>query len=137
LTQTRLTDGAAEVLAQIPELRKIWLWDSGISPAAQARLREARPGLLVDAGELAAAAALETEGELKFTSDAPSVDAPPPAAAGAVSLTPINAVCPVSGNPVNPKYSVVFEGRVIGFCCPNCPKDFWADPERFRAALGN
>lgn len=137
LTQTRLTDAAAEIISQLPELRKVWLWQSGLSADAIARLRAARPDVAVDAGELASAAALEAEGELQFSSDAPSVDAPPPAAAGAASLTPVNATCPVSGNPVNPKYAVVFEGRVIGFCCPNCPKDFWADPERFRAALGN
>jgi YHS domain-containing protein len=36
---------------------------------------------------------------------------------------------------VNPKYAVVFEGKVIGFCCPNCPKEFWADPKAFAEKL--
>ncbi len=133
LVQTQLTDAAAAALAKLPALQKVWLWSSGVGAEGVAALRAARPHLLVDAGEVVEAAPLETEGELKFTSDAPSVDAPPPAAV--VSLTPINSVCPVSGKPVDPKYSVVFEGRVIGFCCPNCPKEFWANPEQFRAKL--
>jgi YHS domain-containing protein len=30
---------------------------------------------------------------------------------------------------------VVYEGKVIAFCCPNCPKQFWTDPQKFLAAL--
>ena len=51
------------------------------------------------------------------------------------SLAPVNTVCPVSGSPVNPKYRVVYDGKVIGFCCPECPKAFWADPEACLAKL--
>jgi len=51
----------------------------------------------------------------------------------------VNATCPVSGSPVNPKYALVHTSaagpRVIGFCCPNCPKEFWADPAKFEAKL--
>jgi hypothetical protein len=36
---------------------------------------------------------------------------------------------------VNKKFLVVFEGRVIGFCCNKCPGEFWADPEKFRSKL--
>jgi YHS domain-containing protein len=86
---------------------------------------------VLDDGDPAAAAALETEGELEFRSDAPALDAPP-AVAG---LAPVNTVCPVSGEPANAKYSILFEGRVIAFCCLNCPKEFWADPETYRAKL--
>jgi uncharacterized membrane protein len=133
LSRTRLTDASVEVLLELPALARVWVWECGLTAEALARLRAERPRLAVEEGG-GASAPLETEGELVFSGDAPPVDAPPPAPAG---LVPINATCPVSGKPVDPRYAVVFEGRVIGFCCPDCPKDFWADPERFRAALGN
>jgi YHS domain-containing protein len=41
----------------------------------------------------------------------------------------------VTGSPVNPKYRVIYKGKVIGFCCPNCPKEFWTEPEKFESKL--
>lgn len=131
LAQTRLTDSALETLLDLPALEKLWLWESGVSPDALARLRFDRPRLMVSAGDAEPAAVLDTEGELAFSSDAPSADAPPASA----ELAPVNTICPVSGDPANAKYSILFEGRVIAFCCPNCPKQFWSDPEAFRAKL--
>jgi hypothetical protein len=29
----------------------------------------------------------------------------------------------------------VFDGKIVGFCCPNCPKEFWADPQAFADKL--
>lgn len=131
LARTRLTDAALETLLALPALERVWTWESGLSAEAIERLRAERPDLMVDTGEPADAAALESEGELTFSSDAPPVDAPP-APAG---LAPINTTCPVSGDPANPKYAILFEGRVIAFCCPNCPREFWADPEAYRSKL--
>ena len=31
--------------------------------------------------------------------------------------------------------SPVADGKLVGFCCPNCPGEFWANPEAFRAKL--
>ena len=135
LAQTKLTDAALASLLDLPALQKVWLWQSGMSPEALAQLRAERPQLEVDAGDAAPAAALDAEGDLVFTSDAPAPGAEAAPAPVALNLTPINATCPVSGNPVDPKYTILFEDRLIGFCCPNCPKDFWSDPEKFRAAL--
>jgi uncharacterized membrane protein/YHS domain-containing protein len=131
IARAQLTDAALATLLELPALERLWTWESGLSAEAIARLRAERPGLVLDDGDPAAAAALETEGELEFRSDAPALDAPP-AVAG---LAPVNTVCPVSGEPANAKYSILFEGRVIAFCCLNCPKEFWADPETYRAKL--
>jgi uncharacterized membrane protein/mono/diheme cytochrome c family protein len=134
LAQTRLDDAAAEVLLVLGGLRRLFLWNAGLSEPALQRLR-ARSGLELLAGDEPPAAALESEGELAFSSDRslPGADLVPEA------LRPINAACPVSGSPVNPKYALVHTGpsgsRVIGFCCPNCPKEFWADPTRFESKL--
>ncbi len=136
LAQTKVTDAAVDALLGLRELRTLELWGAGLTPAGLARLRAAaRPELRVNAGDEPAAEALEGEGELVFTSDRPL----PGAELVPEALRPINATCPVSGSPVNPKYALVYTSahgtRVIGFCCPNCPKEFWSDPARFDAKL--
>lgn len=139
VSRTKLSDEVSDSLQEMPALTQVWIWDAGLSEEGLSALRAALPKVQVDAGDLGGAVAIETEGEFEFTSDAPDYDADPNAAqtegTSAVSLTPINTVCPVSGKPVVPEYSVVYEGRVIGFCCPNCPKSFWDDPQPFLAKL--
>jgi hypothetical protein len=132
LVRSKLSDASVETLLALPALKRVYLWQSGITPAGIARLSSERPKLMVDAGDAPAAAALEAEPAPKFTSEAPIPGAAP---AAAVSLEPVNTVCPVSGAKVDRKYLVVFEGRVIGFCCNKCPTEFWADPEKFRSKL--
>jgi hypothetical protein len=132
LVRAKLSDASVETLLALPALKRVYLWQSGITPEGIARLSAGKPKLVVDAGDAAATATLESEGAPKFSSTAPI---PGAVAAAAVSLEPVNTVCPVSGAPVNKKYLVVFEGRVIGFCCNKCPGEFWADPEKFRAKL--
>lgn len=134
LAQTKLDDGAVEVLLGLPQLRKVALWNAGLTSEAVARLR-ASARLEVNAGDELAAAVLTSEGELAFTSDR----ALPGAELVPAELRPVNATCPVSGSPVNPKYALVHTSggltRVVGFCCPNCPKEFWADPAKFEDKL--
>ncbi len=64
--------------------------------------------------------------------DAKSAEAKPVAA---VDPKPVNTVCPVSGKPIDPAYTAVFEGKTIGFCCPNCAKPFLANPAKYKANL--
>lgn len=134
LAQTKLDDGALDALLALPALRRLGLWRAGLSPEALARLGTVA-GLVLETGAEPPSEALESEGELVFTSDRalPGAELVPEA------LRPLNATCPVSGKPVNPKYALVHtfaDGtRVVGFCCPNCPKEFWADPAAFEAKL--
>lgn len=44
---------------------------------------------------------------------------------------PENEICPVMGNPVDPKVYVDYQGRRIGFCCPGCDATFLQDPEKY------
>ncbi|MCE9592740.1 MAG: hypothetical protein K8S98_00965 [Planctomycetes bacterium] len=131
LAQTKLTDASVDTLLALPALTRVFLWRSGVGAEGLARLRAARPTLIVDAGDEPDSAPTNAETEIKLTSDAPLPGAAPIVA----SLVPINTKCPVSGSPINPKYSVVHDGKVIGFCCPNCPKEFWADPTKFLSKL--
>ena len=130
VARTHLTDAAVDALAALPALRELFAWSAGLSSDALARLRALRPELAVT-GDEPAADALAVEGELALSSDRPL----PGAELVPEALRPINAKCPVSGSPVNPKYAVLHGTRVVGFCCPNCPKEFWADPAKFESKL--
>lgn len=134
LTRTHVTDAAIETLQAMRSLRRLYVWKSGLTDVGLATLREKRPDdLLVDAGDRPDAVASDAETELKFTSDAPLPGQAP--VATAASLQPVNSICPVSGTPVDPKFVVVWKGRAIGFCCPNCPTKFWADPTAYETKL--
>ena len=122
LVQTSLTDAAVEPLLAMHALKRVYIWRAGLSTAAVARLRNERPSLRVDAGDAPDAASTELEPEIQLTKEAPVPGDPGP---------PVNTVCPVSGKPVDPRYKLVHEGRVIGFCCPNCPAEFSAHPEKY------
>lgn len=43
--------------------------------------------------------------------------------------------CPVSGKEIDPSAMVEYKGEKVYFCCPNCPKAFEADPEKFVSKL--
>jgi mono/diheme cytochrome c family protein len=131
LAQTHLTDAAAAHLAAMPSLQRVYVWKSGLGAQAIATLRERRPGLHVDAGDAAEAAVEGKEPDITLTSGAPL----PGQTATAAALGPINATCPVSGSPVDPRYVIVYKNRAIGFCCAKCPAQFWADPARFESRL--
>jgi uncharacterized membrane protein/YHS domain-containing protein len=121
LTDTTVTDASVEGLLAIPGLEHAYLWNTQVTAEGVGRLEAARADLVADAGEFAQSSVLEVEPEPKFGA----------ATAPAANLTASNTMCPVSGAPVDQKYLVVYEGRVIGFCCPDCPKQFWADPAKF------
>lgn len=43
-----------------------------------------------------------------------------------------NKVCPVRGEEVNPNApTILFNGKVIGFCCPGCDSKFQKSPEKY------
>jgi hypothetical protein len=129
LSRTHLTDTSATALAAMPSLKRVYVWDAGLSTEALATLRA--KGLTVDAGDAAPAEAVEAESELKLTNDAPALGQGGATGGAGDALKPVNTMCPVSGKPVDPNYVIVFKGRAIGFCCPNCPHDFWTDPAKF------
>jgi uncharacterized membrane protein len=131
LSQSAVSDASIDALASLTGLKRLFVWRTAISVTGRERLLAARPELKLETGDDEPASALEAEGAVKFTSDAPLPGAP----AAPTALTPINTTCPVSGSPVNPKFAVVFEGKIVGFCCPNCPKEFWADPQAFADKL--
>lgn len=137
LPQTQLTDAAVPFLLKIPKLRKVFLWNSGMTIQGIAKLRVSREELVIEAGDAGEARPLETESKVVLTKPVPAPPPAPPAPPGpstsGAAPAPVNTACPVTGKPVDPAYQVVFQGRVIGFCCRNCPTAFWADPEKYGA----
>jgi len=128
LARTAITDASVERLLALPKLRHLYLWGCALAPESIARLRS-RPGLAVDFGDTPDAVIAQVEDAPKFTSDLPIPDLPPAGDPNA----PVNATCPVTGSPINPKYVRTFEGRVFAFCCPNCPGEFDSDPAKYAA----
>jgi uncharacterized membrane protein/mono/diheme cytochrome c family protein/YHS domain-containing protein len=132
--RTKLTDGAVQHILRLPKLRRVFLWNSGVTIRGIADLRLGREDLVIEAGDPGDARPLETEGKVVLEKPAPK-PAPADGTGTGALPAPSNTACPVSGRPVDPAYQVVYRGRVIGFCCPNCPAKFWADPETYAAKV--
>ena len=45
----------------------------------------------------------------------------------------LDAKCPVSGKPALEEHAVDYKGGKVYFCCPNCPKAFEKNTEKFAA----
>jgi len=111
-----LDEKALEKVCAIDSLREVHLWGVELPEEVASSLAE-RADLIVNRGEVTPPPAVEVEAEFVFGK--PPVETKLPA---------VNAVCPVSGTPVDPAFRIVHGDEVIGFCCPNCPKTFWNDP---------
>ncbi len=62
--------------------------------------------------------------------------APTSAPATQTSAMPINKFCAVeTKNKIDPKVTFTYQGKVIGFCCPDCIPDFQKDPAKYMASL--
>lgn len=48
---------------------------------------------------------------------------------------PVNSVCPVSGEDVDPEVTYAYNGKTYGLCCTKCLKKFKADPEKYISRL--
>jgi YHS domain-containing protein len=116
IPQTKLTDAAVPHLLKIDKLRKVYLWNSGVTIQGIGRLRLGGEDLVIEAGDAGEARPLETEGK--------AVPAKPPIS---------NTACPVTGKPVDPAFQLVHQGRSIGFCCSKCMASFLADPAKYES----
>ena len=48
---------------------------------------------------------------------------------------PVNDICPVMGNKVDPKITVEYKGETIGLCCNACVKMFKKNPDKYMKKL--
>jgi len=60
----------------------------------------------------------------------------PAASAPATQPAPVNKKCPISGDDVNPKgKTVIYKGKVVGFCCDDCIDIFNKNPDKYADKL--
>lgn len=114
LTATAVDDAALATVASLPRLERLAVWRTPWSADATRVLAERRPTVRVIAAAPLVPDPLETE--------------PPPTLSRRPALPAVNDTCPVSGAPVDPRYRVAHDGRIVGFCCPDCAAAFWAAP---------
>ena len=120
VTATGIDDDAIDALAAMASLRELFAFDTGISREGAARLAADRADIALVVDTSPPAAVLDVES--------------PPVLLAAQSLKAVNTMCPVSGGPVDPAFQIIHDGRVVGFCCSECPTRFWADPNAFPVA---
>jgi len=118
-----VTDAGLANLEELFTLEEVYLSETGVTLEGVNALREAL-------GEEAEVVFDDTVGLI----EAPGADAGATADPGAPT-TPVNTVCPVSGTAVDPAHTVTHDGKLIGFCCPNCVAKFNEDPAPFLANL--
>jgi hypothetical protein len=52
-----------------------------------------------------------------------------------MSDTPINTICPWSGEPVNPENTTTYRGHIVGFCKAGCRDKFEKAVSAFDALI--
>lgn len=130
LADTAVDDTVVPALLAMPALQRVWVWNTKLTAKGLDRLR-GRQGLKVDAGDEAPAAALETEPKPEFRNELPLPGEDPIEVAKRRWSTPVNELCPVTQRPVDARFVVLHEQRAIGFCCADCPGQFWREPAKF------
>jgi YHS domain-containing protein len=50
-----------------------------------------------------------------------------------VDPKPVNTRCPVTGDPIDPKITLVYDGKTYAFCCEDCVKMFQKNPAKYAA----
>lgn len=75
---------------------------------------------------------------LSMSVPAKEVSRPTSKEARSVQVQIFNAICPLSGEKIDPSGPTVeYKGKRIAFCCPGCIKTFKADPEKYLKNLSN
>ena len=135
LAGTALEDASAvHTLLSMQSLEEAVITATGITETGLSTLR-ARQSLRVIGGPIPLAQVLEQEPEVVFEKYGEAGQASAPPATEADALQASNLLCPLTGEPVDAKFRLVFEDRVLGFCCANCLADFAAEPDSYRDQL--
>ncbi len=129
---TAVTDSGLQPLQKLPRLKRLFLWQSRVTPAAAKAFAANR----TDKDQIQRWRDEIEQIKAKIKDQEMLVDLGAAPSAPATNATPLNARCPVSGKPIDPAKTVVFEGRVVAFCCDDCKARFEKDPKPFLAKLG-
>jgi YHS domain-containing protein len=134
LYSTAVTDAGFDSLQKLPRLKRVYLWQSKVTPAKAKEFAESR----LDQMQLQRWQEEIDQLKAKIQDAHIVVDtgmtlpAPPAATTNTVA---INTMCPVSGKPVDAQKTVLYEGKLVAFCCDDCKAKFQQDPKPFLAKL--
>jgi YHS domain-containing protein/uncharacterized membrane protein len=133
LYDTAVTDAGLLQLADLPNLKEVFVWETKVTPTAA----EGFIASHTDTNQLQQWRAEIAQLQAKIKGSHVSVDlGTQPAAAPMTNAVAINTVCPVSGKPVDPTKTVLYNGSLVAFCCADCKAKFEKDPTPFLAKLG-
>jgi YHS domain-containing protein len=140
LYNTAVTDAGVQKLSGLKGLKRVYLWQTKVTDAGAGALKKAVPGVMVNRGEELAIVVKPAESKPAAKPAEKANKKPAAAAASAVTAAPagakpVNSVCPVSGKPVVAENVLLYEGKVVGFCCDKCPKAFTKDPAKYAANI--
>lgn len=131
---TKVSGAGLDNLRELPKLRQLYLWQTQVTPEAAKSFADAR----TDKDQLRSweqeIEALKTKIRDAHINVELGVDI---TAKQAAAGKPINTECPVSGKPVNLEKTVVYEGKVVAFCCDDCKANFQEDPAPFLSKLAS
>jgi uncharacterized membrane protein len=137
---TKIEDPGLEHLQLLPRLKQVYLWQTKVTPAAANALAEA----LTDNDQAELWQQEIDQLKSKINNSRISVQLGAPQAPTATSTNspatttnaPVNAECPVSGKSVDLAKTVLYEGKLVAFCCDDCKAKFQQDPKPLLAKLG-
>lgn len=115
----KITDAGLEHLEGLENLRRLYLWQTQVTDDGAARLLAALPELEIDRG-------WENRPPVKVVEVEEVADESP---------TPVNDVCPVSGQPINADFTLAHNDQLVAFCCGDCRANFEENPDEFEVTL--
>ena len=123
---TGVSDAGLANLAGMKNLRNLYVWQTKVTAEGAAAFKKTLPTVNINRGE-----------ELTV---APPPPAPAAPAAGAIAAAPkdakpVNLKCPVSGKDAKAEFALLYDGKVVAFCCNMCPEEFKKDPKKFAANI--
>jgi uncharacterized membrane protein/mono/diheme cytochrome c family protein/YHS domain-containing protein len=131
---TAVTDEGLNQLETMSKLKQLYLWQTKVTPAAGKAFAEAR----IDKDQLQRWQEEIEQLNAKIRDAHISVDlgtmAPKPTAVS-TNAAAVNTMCPVSGKPIDPSKTVLYEGLLVAFCCDDCKATFEKDPTPYLAKL--
>ena len=132
LYATDVSDDGLEALQKLPKLKHLYLWQTKVTPASAKAFAEAR----LDKPQLQRWQDEIEQLKARIRDQQISVDLGTPVVAPATTnAAPVNAMCPVSGKPVNVAKTVLHDGVLVAFCCDDCKAQFQKDPKPYLQKL--
>lgn len=139
---TQVSSAGLEHLKPLPRLRQLYLWQTQVTEAqaaafATAKMDEAQIKEWKRQIEELTAMIRDQQVTVDVGASHPAKTNMPvgSAAASLEPSRPINVICPVSGEAVDPSQTLTHDGQVVGFCCEKCKARFGSNPKEYLSKI--